>query len=483
MTPLSDNATPYAEEAERGCLSCILQDPIGILPQALQSVPPPWFYNAAHRQLYEVLLDFYKGGRPVDIVTVSSHLLDHQIMDKIGGPAVLPLSFVPTSAHWPYYVEILKEKHGLRTILQTCANITSNVYTRADDWRKSVTSGIADLSDLLHEGHARRWVNLAAFIDDAVTRTEQALSKKGHVTNGLATGFTDLDRRMMGLRGGELIIIGARPAMGKSALAFNLAECIATASGHYPEFQQDPLCVAVVSREMPGIDIADRLIVGRSGVAMGKIATGHFSRKDTGDYMKAAAELQRAKMPILVSGRLSIQELFAELRHKVPELGIKCLIVDYLQRLSSDSKKAAQNRNVEMSEVSSGLKDIAIEFGIPVIALAQVGRSAEDRPGCIPQLADLRESGDIEADADFVWLLHREGYYLRKKKKKAGRGHDDDDEDEDEIRDDNATLYIAKARRGAVEPVPLGWDGPRTRFSSTTSHLFSNNPDKREHAA
>lgn len=499
-----NRAMPFSRDAEDGVLSCYLQNPVGLLGEAHGKVEAGWFYHPATRFMFELLLEFNQAGRPIDIVTLSAHLLDKGMMDKIGSPAQLGdwLAFVPTPAHYEYYLKILRDRWWERECLRVTQAIQKAVYETGQDGdvEKLVTMAIGDLLNLGNLGRKSRWVHVKEVVKEVCERTAQALKNKGHVTSGVATGFTDLDRRTMGLRPGELFILGARPAMGKTALAMNIAENIVLANGHYSEFNQVPLGVAIVSLEMSRLDLTDRTIVGRAGVSMGQLATGMFGKREMKAYMAAAEELEQSELWFLDVGKLSIQELLSSLRQMVLEKGIKVVVVDYLQRLCSDSKRAQQNRNVEVAEISTGLKQMAKELGLVVIALAQVGRGAEERPGCKPSLADLRESGDIEADADWVGLLYRPGYYERKKAKKEGKGNKGQgkvkwsssagagasagdgvaEEAEDEIRDDQAELIIAKARRGSTEPVYLTWDGPRTRFSSQTSKLFSNNNERRE---
>lgn len=492
-----NRSMPFSEDAEKGVLSCLIASPVEKAPFVAE-MNLELFYHPAHRRLVEVIKEFVVEGIPVDLVALSNRFLDMGEMDKLGGPAFLAelYSFVPTTAHWDYYLGILKEKWILRKVINNCTRLISACYEYPahDNARAMLLEGMAEFTEMAAEAEgkkSKRFVHIEEAVDFCVERTEKRVKDRGHVSDdAIATGFTDLDRRTMGFWPGELVIIGARPAMGKSALAMNITEAIAMANGHYEEFRQMAKGVGVVSLEMSRYDLAERMMVGRSGVNMGKIATGMFSRGDMRDYMNAGAQLRKAPIHFIDTGSLSVQQLLAVCRSDVERLGLKVLVVDYLQRMCSESRKAAQGRSIEIGEISSGLKQIAKDFGLVVIALAQVGRSAEDRAGCRPQLADLRESGDIEADADWVGLLYRPGYYAKKKgkgKTKKGKRESvfdeqggDDDEAEDEITDDQAELIIAKARRGAVEPIELRWDGPRTQFSSTHNKLFSNNEDRRE---
>lgn len=490
-----DQSLPSYEDGEKGMLSCILHAPTELAPEVL-ALPEDLFYHHAPRTLLEVFKEFLRDGRPVEFIVLGDHLRKTPdprggtLESQVGGPGYLAelLDFVPSATHWGYYLKILKGNLYRRTVIQKCELQKRAAMTASDDdARKVLLEAMAVFSDLAIDNPAgqRQWVHVKESVAEALLRTEERIRSRGQVMKGsIATGFTDLDRRTQGLQPGELFIIGARPAMGKSALAANLAECIVTANGHYREFDKavetgriKPEPVGLVTLEMNHVDITERMLVGRSGVDMGKTRTGMFGGQDMRNFQTACHELEKAPLYYLDTGRLSIQELMARCRHDVERLGLKVLIVDYLQRMCSDSKKAGQGRSIEIGEISAGLKALAKDFGVVVIALAQVGRSAEERAGCKPQLADLRESGDIEADADFVGLLYRPGYYERvKAKKKGGK----DDEEEDDISDDKAELIMAKCRRGAPEPVELRWDGPRTRFTSTHDRLFSNNDSKRE---
>jgi replicative DNA helicase len=486
---------PCAAESESGVLSCIFLRPVELAPEVL-ALPEDLFYHAGRRQLLEVVKEFLREGRPIDLITLSEHLERMALLDKVGGPGELGELFVPqlTPMHWGYYLDILKKKLYRRTVIQQARLAEQAAYDSDDDAaRKVLLEGIAAFSELASDSPSgqKRWVHVKESVHVVADRLQERVDSKGKVPkSAIATGFTDLDRRMQGLQGGELFIIGARPAMGKSALAANIAANIVLANGHYREFDQAALPLGFVTMEMNHADITERMLVGMSQVDMGKTRTGMFGREDWRAFTRACGELGQAPLHYLDTGKLSVQELMARLRHDVERMGLRVLVVDYLQRLCSDSKRAGQNRNVEIGEISSGLKAIAKDFNLGVIALAQVGRSAEERAGCKPQLADLRESGDIEADADFVGLLYRPGYYERRKAKgQKGKNvrqgaefnpADDDDEDEDEVMDDKAELILAKMRRGAPEPVELKWDGPRTKFSSTHDRLFSNDDAKRE---
>lgn len=476
-SPISDNAMPYSEEAEKGVLSCFLQEPVALLDHAADNVSMESFYHPIHRLLYGTFLDFRANGNPIDLVTVSNYLLDNQLMDKAGGPSFIAelLSYVPTPAHYPYYCGILKEKLWQRSVLDVCGRVSQSVYDPEEQVVDMLRKGVNDLFEVLQarQGFEKRFVPIKEVVPEVIEEIEQAIKNMGHTTHGIATGFTDFDRRTMGLRKQQHIVIAGRPAMGKTSFGMNIAENIATANGHYKEFRQAPLRVGVVTMEMTRKELTSRMILGRAHVNLRKSQTGMLGREDQRNITSAAKDLQQSPILFLDTGKLSIQELTILVKRAVVQHQLDVVIIDYLQLLKSDSKKAQSNRQVEVGEVSQGLKALAKEANILVISLAQVGRSAEDRPGCVPQLADLRESGDIEQDADMVLLLYREAYYANRKKKK--------DDEEEPLSDDTARLIIAKGRDTGTDDCNLTWDGPFTRFGSTTNRLYSNNDENREH--
>ncbi len=479
-----DTAMPSDDDAEKAVLSCLLQSAAN-RQHAATALAPDWFYHPGNRMIFEQIIEMERAGQPVDLVLITNRLRDLGLLDKVGGPSLLAelFDFLPTSVHYSHYVEILKTKLWRRGVLQKCADLSDRCHTAPDDEVATVLQESLDgLFELQQAGRARvtpGFIPIGSVIPAVMDYWKEAWENRGHVTHGLATGFTDLDRRTMGLRAGNLILIAARPAMGKSALAGNIAECIALANGHYREFEQPRKKVGVVSAEMTAFEWGNRMVTSRSGVQISRAHTGMFSREDKEDIKVVCGEIQGAPIYILDTPRITIQELRQHCLRAHAKHDFSVIIVDYLQQFKSSSKMGQANRAVEVGEVAYGLKDIAKECGIPIIALVQIGRGAEDRPGGFPRLADLRESGDIEAAADIVFALHRPAVYERKKK---GHGAGDDDDDGDEITDDRAQLLSLKFRNGSTEPIDLKWDGPLTRFSSLTDHLFSNNDAQREQA-
>lgn len=462
---------PFSNDAEKGTLSCFLHNPTDLLADARSSMVPEWYYHPANRLLYGVMQEFAAALKPVEYIALSQHLQDTGNMDKIGGQGMLAelLDFVPTPAHYGYYKGIMREKYARRVVIGKCTDLIQKAYEYQQEeemsWQDLCVEAQGEFFALTQEhGQARRFEPAAKYMDGVEAFINEAIKNKGHVTHGIATGFTDLDRTLMGLKGGQFVVIAARPGMGKSSLADNLAECIALAMGHYHEFTQKPIAVGQVTLEMSAEEKLIRMAMGGAGVSMGRVRDGFVSKDERKMINAMNDKLRAAPIFILDTGNLTIQELRGLARHAVSQHKIGVLIVDYLQLLKSSTKLAAASRYVEIGEISRGLKALAKELNIPIIALAQLGRKPEERKGGRPVASDLRESGDIEQDADVIGLIWRESEY------------NDCPADQDEVSwNQKATLIIAKQRNGPVGDLVLKWEGPLVRFTSTTCHLNSNN--------
>lgn len=468
---------PFSNDAEKGVLSCFLHNPTELVPDARHSLAVEAFYHPANRLLFQVILEMDENLKPIEYIALSQRLQDSGQMDKIGGQGCLAelLDFVPTPTHYGYYKGIMRRMHARRMVIGKCTELIAKAYdcSEEENWQDLCIEAQGELFQLTQEhGQARRFEPAAKYMDGVETFINEAIKNRGHVTHGIATGFTDLDRLLMGLRGGQLIIIAARPKMGKSSLADNLSECIAMANGHYHEFNQAPLGVGQVTLEMSAEEKLIRMTMGGAGVSMGRVRDGFVSAFDKKRINEQLGKLRAAPIYILDTGDLTIQELRGLARHAVAQHKIKVLIVDYLQLLKSNTKMAKGSRYVEVGEVSRGLKALAKELNIPIIALAQLGRKPEERKDGRPVASDLRESGDIEQDADMIGLIHRISEYV----------DCPDDEDPDAFRK-KATLIVAMHRNGPVGDIPLKWEGPLVRFSSTTEYLNSNNQDQHQGAA
>ena len=438
-------ALPNNTDAEKGVLSAMLQSPDDVAGEAVQLLQPNAFYVPSHKILYELILKLSDEGKPIDAITLQEALIREDKMDKVGGPsAVLELiDFVPDASHFQFYVEIVREKHLLREIISTCTSCINSAYVHEGDAGQIldlVEQNILDIGDQEKPGTDN--LSMKDHVLSAIENIESMYENKGQI-QGLPTGFRDIDKLLNGLQPGQMIVVAARPSMGKTSLAMNIAEHVCV---------DQEKAVAVFSLEMTTQDLVQRLLCSRARVNSQKIRSGIPDSSDFPKLMKAAGELSKSKMLIDETPSISIMEMRAKARRMKQREDIQLLVVDYLQLMQSTTKRAKDNRQIEISEISSGLKALAKELHIPVIVLAQVNRNPEERKGGRPRISDLRESGSIEQDADVVGLLMRPERYA------------DDDDEKDDL-EGEATFIIAKQRNGPIGDVPLTFIDSQIRFA------------------
>lgn len=438
-------ALPSSRETEIGVLSCLLQSPDAeLLGEAIEGLPgPDCFYLPSHRLIFEVILEMYNANYPIDLISVVQTLQDRNLLEKVGGAAAVSeiFSYSPTAAHFTYYLHILTQKFILRRIIQSC----TECITRAYEDQENVDSLLDEVEQRIlairETRKAKDFANMTDEVMKAIAEIEEMYNNKGRVT-GLSSGFHGFDEKTNGMKGGEMIVIAARPSMGKTALALNMVESVGID-------QQKP--VALFSLEMPTAQLVLRLLCSRAGVEMSKLNGGFLSQnRDFPLLMSAAGALANSPIFIDDTPALSILELRSKARRLKKQHDIQLIAVDYLQLLRSNSRRAQENRQIEISEISAGLKALAKELNIPVLVLAQLNRGPENRGGK-PRLSDLRESGAIEQDADLVGLLLREKYYA-------------DSEEDAEESGGKAALDVAKNRNGPTGEVPLVFLEQTMRF-------------------
>jgi replicative DNA helicase len=440
---------PQSPDAEQGVLSSFLLAPreVGGLC-AEKQITPAHFHIPAHAQIYEVLLTLWDGNKPIDFITLTQVLRDTGKLDQVGGAAFVTglFTFLPTAANVGYYIEILQEKHTLREIIRVCTEYAARSYDEQDN----VPNLLDDVETKIFAIAQDRFKDKAASMKDQVMQAihaiEELYERRGAIT-GLPTGLAEFDKMTDGLHKAEMIVIAARPSMGKTALAMNIAEHIAL---------EAKLPIAVFSLEMSTSQLVQRLLCSRARVNLGSVRNGFLSERDFPALTAAASKLAESKIFIDDTPGLSILELRAKSRRLKSQHDIQAIFIDYLQLLRSTSRRAQDNRQLEIAEISSGLKGLAKELNLPIVVLAQLNRNPEQRSGDSkgrPRLSDLRESGSIEQDADVVGLLVREEYYA------------DTDEDKKEA-EGKATLIIAKQRNGPVGDVPLTFLKEFTRFEN-----------------
>ncbi len=440
---------PQSPEAEQGVLSSFLLSPRDVGGMCAEKlIKPEHFHLPAHGIIYGVLLELWDTNKPIDFITLTQLMRDRSLLDQVGGAAFLTglFTFLPTAANAAYYIEILEEKYTLREIIRVCTEYAARSYDEQDDVPNLLNDVEQKVFAIAQDRFKDRVSSMKQMVVAAIGSIQELYDRRGSIS-GLPTGFADFDKMTDGLHGAEMVVIAARPSMGKTAFAMNIAEHIAV------DLKR---AVAVFSLEMNAQQLVQRLLCSRARVNMGRVRDGFLSERDFPALQAAASKLAEAKIFIDDTSGLSILELRAKARRMKSQHDIAAIFIDYLQLLRSTSRRAQDNRQLEIAEISSGLKAIAKELNIPVVVLAQLNRNPEQRSGDSkgrPRLSDLRESGSIEQDADLVGLLVREEYYA-------------ESDDEKKESEGKATLIIAKQRNGPVGDVPLTFLKEFTRFET-----------------
>lgn len=448
--PRLDRLPPHSLDMEQGVLGCTLLDPnqcIGECIEKLKDDGKMAFYDLRHQTIYETLAEMFNERLPIDLITVQQHLKDRQLLDQVGGiPYLSQLQdAVPSAANLSYYLEHVREKYLLRKLIQTCSGVVGRIY----DFEGDVEELLDEVEkEILHVNESREQnevKDVKKLVNEALVTIEHFFNRKGELS-GLATGFPDLDKMTDGLHGGEMIIVAARPSMGKTSLAMNIAEHVALELGHP---------VGVFSLEMSAQSLIMRMLCSLARVNMRSIRDGFMSEADFPKLMTASGRLASAKLLIDDTAGLSILQLRARARRMHQQHGIKLFVIDYLQLLHSTAGRAKENRQQEIADISSGVKALAKELNVPVIILSQLNREFEKDKSRKPRLSDLRESGSIEQDADLVGLLY-----------KPDAGDDEESVPTDEGDGVAINLLIAKQRNGPTGDVNLTFLKPYTRYES-----------------
>ncbi len=439
-------ALPQSLDAEKGVLCSALLSPVEVLGECVERINERHFYHPGHQVIFEMMIELWKVSRPIDFITLTQALEDKNQLDKVGGPAAISelFTFVPTASNSTYYLEIVREKFLLRELIQTCTEIAGRSYDEQGEVKVLLDEAEGRILAIGEERFKGAIPEMRDQVMKAILEIETLYQNKGGLT-GLATGFARLDQMTGGMRGAEMFVIAARPSMGKTALAMNIAEHVAV------ELQK---AVGVFSLEMSTQQLVQRLLCSRARVNLQKVRDGFLSQQDIGKITRGAEALAKSKIYIDDSPGISVLELRAKARRMRERQGIELVVIDYLQLLRSTSRRAQDNRQIEIAEISAGVKALAKELDIPVIVLAQLNRNPESRTGGSkgrPRLSDLRESGSIEQDADIVGLLVRSEVY-------------EDDEEARQEKAGEAELIIAKQRNGPVGDVPLSFLKEFTRF-------------------
>jgi len=436
MAEMLNKIPPRSLEAEQATLGAMVIEPDAI-PIAAELVRAEDFYIEGHQIIFRAILSMHDRGEPVDIITLDGELRRLDKLEKVGGIGYLTtiLNTVPTAANVHYYAKTVAEKGVLRDIIRAGTRIAELGYKEDSDSIDSIVDGAERL--IFQIGQRRKsqdFVHMGSVMKESFKKVEQLYHNKSYIT-GLPSGFLDLDRLTAGFQPGDLIVIAARPGMGKTAFALNIAQGIAVS-------EKAP--VALFSLEMSKEQLAQRMICAQAMVDAHRLRTGFLKNDDWPRLTQAMAELSEAPIYIDDTPGLSIMDLRAKSRRVKMRHDIKLLIIDYLQLISSPRNA---NRNEQISEISRGLKTLAKELGVPVISLSQLSREVEKRTDRRPQLADLRESGAIEQDADMVAFIYRDDYY-NPESEKVGL----------------AEVIIAKQRNGPLGKIELLFLKEHTKF-------------------
>lgn len=429
---------PHSLEAEQSVLGAIIMDHEAITV-ASEIIRPQDFYRPDHQEIYSAILDLYTSNTPVDLVTIQNRLSEKGVLEEIGGISYLAelATIVPTSAHIKQYAKIVEDKAVLRRLIKASQEITGKSYSGDEALEDIMGFAEKQVFDIIQNRHTEDFSPINEIIVTAIDKIEQAHITKGGIT-GVPTGFIDLDYKTAGMQPSDLILVAARPSMGKTAFSLNV---IQTAAIKYKKK------VAVFSLEMAKDQLVNRMLCAEAMVDAQKVRTGNLEAEDWDKIARAIPNITGADIYIDDTPGISVMEMRAKCRRLKLEKGLDLIMIDYLQLMSGNTK--GDSRQQEISEISRSLKALAREMDAPVIALSQLSRACEARADHRPMLSDLRESGAIEQDADVVMFLYRDEYY-----------HPDSD------KKNIGEVIIAKQRNGPTGTVELVWLGQYTKFAN-----------------
>ena len=428
---------PNDVEAEQAIIGSMLTDRDAVI-SAVEVLKEEDFYREDNKSIYRAILNLYNKSEPIDIITVKSELESMGKFDQIGGLeylAELPEK-VPTTANAMKYIKIVEEKSTLRQLIKTANEIIELGYNPTEDVEDIMEGAEKKIFNVMQEKNQKGYEPIKDVLVESFTKLEELYNRKQHIT-GVPSGFIELDYRTAGFHGSELILIAARPAIGKTAFALNIATNAAVRAN---------VPVAVFSLEMSKEQLVNRILCSEAMLDSNKVRTGKLEEDDWTKLAGAIGPLSEAEVYIDDTPGINITEIRAKCRKLKIEKNIGMVVIDYLQLIQGSNKRSG-SREQEISEISRSLKILAKELDVPVIALSQLSRAAEQRPDHRPMLSDLRESGAIEQDADIVMFLYRDDYYNEDSEKKG-----------------IAEVIMAKHRGGSTGTVELLWLGSYTKF-------------------
>jgi len=427
---------PQSVEAERSVLGALLQDSRAVA-MAMEMLREDDFYTPAHQAIFAAIRGLAQESVAVDLVTVDAELSRRGTLAGVGGSSYLVelLQYVPTTANVQYYISIVLEKSTLRQLIQAAGVISRNSYAQQMELKDILGGAEKAIFDIvMRRTGGEQLVPIREVLYTTYAQIEELARLQGKVA-GVTTGFSQLDRVLTGMHGGELLLMGARPSMGKTSIALNIAAAAA----------RKGYGVAIFSLEMPREQIAMRLLCGDARVDMQHVRSGTLRDKEWMKLAQTVNPLSNERIYIDDTAGLTPLQMRSRVRRMMLEKGVDLVIVDYLQLMGADTK--TENRQQEVSEISRRLKSIALELKIPILACAQLSRANTQRTVKRPMLSDLRDSGSIEQDADVVMFLHREAYY-----------------DQSSTETNTAEIIVAKQRNGPLDTIKLNWLSEYTLF-------------------
>lgn len=437
--PTIDRLPPQNIDAEQAVLGAMLikKEAIAEVSQLLR---PEDFYRDAHKIIYEAMLTLFNRNEPADIVTVTNYLNNESKLDKVGGIAFVTAlaNVVPTAANVIYHANIVREKADLRHLINTATDIAGMAYEAADDVADVIDKSEKMIMEVANRQNVSAFTPMKDIVIETFDKINLLYESKGGLT-GIPSGFRDLDALTSGLQASDLILVAARPSMGKTAFTLNIAANVALKSKK---------TVAFFSLEMSKQQLVQRMLCSEGGIDSQKLKNGDLSNEDWDKLVRTADRVSSAPLYIDDTAGITVMELRSKARRLKAEHGLDLIIIDYLQLMQGRGRGGSDNRQQEISEISRSLKAVARELNVPVIALSQLSRSVESRQIKRPMLSDLRESGSLEQDADIVMFLYREDYY------------------DPETANKNITeVIVAKHRNGPVDTIKMFFTKQFTRFN------------------
>ena len=428
---------PHSIEAEQSVIGSMLMDKDAVIV-ALDMISAEDFYSKQYAILYETMLELFNEGKEMDLVVIQDRLREKNVAPELSSLDFIKeiITTVPTSANIKYYANIVKEKSTLRKLIKLNEDIANSCYVGSDSLEDILARTEKDLFELLQSRTAKDIRPIEDIAKNVLYRIEAA-SRTREVVTGIPTGFIDLDYKTSGLQPSDLVLIAARPSMGKTAFVLNMVQHIA---------MKKELPCMIFSLEMSSEQLVQRMIAMETGIDSQKLRTGNLNDNDWDPLIRGIVDVSDSKIIIDDTPGISVGELRSKCRKVKLEKGLSIVIIDYLQLMTGSSKRS-ENRQQEISEISRSLKALAREIKAPVVALSQLSRACETRPDHRPMLSDLRESGAIEQDADIVMFLYRDDYYHK-----------------DTEHPNEAEVIIAKQRNGPIGTVNLMWKPETTRF-------------------